>query len=583
MNFELLSQSPSRFVATRQRARVRLAQLCSSGLMVAVALGLAVAPVAAQSADASQVPPPGPAPSAALALVCQFTPGTLDPEALRTAIERELAVPVRRVETPEGTHLSITADSPSGVQLTFVRADGSTIERTVDVSNTGGHADETLALVAANLMRDEAADLLDALRAAQAEPPQPSAAPPAEPQKPEPLPLPMGCAPNNLRKIPLGLDVLPYVGMSSRDGTTVERKFSFNLFGGISGALRGAEIGGFVNLEAHSVCGVQFTVVANLVDGPVQGAQFGMVNWASGRVDGAQFGLVTGALGGLKGVQYGLVEFAGRDVTGAQFGLLNFGGASLTGAQFGLGNLALTQVQGAQFGLANVAGDTLAGAQFGLANVAANGASGAQIGLVNVSAAETRGLQLGLANISAKPMHGAMIGLVNTAETADAPIGLVNVLWKGRTQADIWATDFGLGAVGIVHGGRYLHNIYGFGMTSRHGRAVIAPVYGIGGRALETARFMVDVDLLGYGLFLRDDAQNELDDAFIGTLRVPIAYRFFPEFALYVSPALNVSVGAADNNLLHDPPLVGNARLTRAGATTEVRIWPGFTIGARFF
>lgn len=521
--------------------------------------------------------------SAALALSCDVSTAGMDAGALRAAIESELSVPVRLASAvaTQGTHLAISATSQAAVNLRFVRADGSTIERTVDISNAGLHTNETLALVAANLMRDEAADLLDALRAAQA--PPPTAAVAAKPAPPPPPPMPKGCEPNNLRKVKLGLDVLPYVGMSSRDTTEVERKFSFNLFGGLTGAVRGFELGGFLNLDDHSVCGLQISGIANVVNGPVQGVQFGMINWSNGRVDGTQFGMVAGGLGSLKGVQFGLIEIAGGDVTGAQFGLVNVGGESLTGAQFGLGNLAGTSVTGGQFGLVNLGRDTLTGVQAGLANIAASDVTGAQLGLANLSGGTTTGLQLGLANVSVGPVRGAMIGLFNTAQDADAPIGLVNVLWKGRTHVDLWATDFGLFAVGIEHGGRYLHNIYGLGGTERKGHTVLSPVFGVGGRVVQAPRWTVDLDALSHWLFLDDAEQDEIDAAFIGTLRVPIAYRFTSEFAVFVSPALNVSWADTRDNMLSDPSLLGGEKLPRQSANWLMRIWPGFTLGVRFF
>jgi uncharacterized protein YjbI with pentapeptide repeats len=537
------------------------------------AFELTVAPgVAAQEA----------APADALSLTCDTSTAGMSADALRTAIERELQLPVKLVDPADaqGTFLAISATTQAAVNLTFVRADGSKIERTVDVSSSSGHADETLALVAANLMRDEAADLLAALRAARPLPP-PAAA--AKPEPPPPPPVPKGCEPNKLRKVSLGLDVLPYVGMSSGDRTDVERKFSFNLFGGVTGAVRGFELGGFLNLDDHSVCGLQISGIANLVNGPVQGVQLGMVNWSNGRVDGAQFGLVAGALGTMQGAQYGLVEIAGGAITGAQFGLVNIGGDSLTGAQFGLGNLAATSIKGGQFGLVNVGGDTLTGTQMGLANVTTQRAVGAQLGLANISGRDVTGLQLGLANVSAGRVHGAMIGLFNTAEDADAAIGLVNVLWKGRAHLDVWGTDFGVLAVGVEHGGRYLHNIYGFGVTRRNDGVVFSPVFGLGGRLVQTRKWTVDLDLVAYWLLQYNKPQDNLDYSFVGSLRVPIAYRFTPAFALFVSPALNVSAAGTRDNSLVDPSLLGGARLTEAGANTLVRLWPGFTAGVRFF
>ncbi|HKU38393.1 MAG TPA: hypothetical protein VJR89_09610 [Polyangiales bacterium] len=524
--------------------------------------------------------------SSALTLACDVSGAGMNAEALRAAVERELTLPVRLVDAAaaQGPRLDVSASSSAAVTVRFVRDDGTSIERTVDVSSTGEHADETLALVAANLMRDEAASLLDALRAAQVAPVQPIAA--AAPPPPPPPPIPHGCEPNGLRRLEVGLDVFPMVGMSSRDEDSVERTFSFNLFGGYTGAVRGFELGGFVNLDAHSVCGVQIAGFgANLVNGSVRGAQFGLVNLAAGRVDGAQFGMVQGGLGPVRGAQFGLVNWTNSSIDGAQFGLVGGGLGPLRGAQFGLVEFAGGGVTGAQFGLLNVGVGALEGLQAGLVNVSSREVLGAQLGLTNVSGATTHGLQMGLVNVSAERVRGAMIGLVNVAEDADAPIGLVNVLWDGRLHMDVWGTDFGLFALGIEHGSKRggMHNLYGFGVTRRDGHAVFAPSYGIGARVAQTRHWFVDIDALGYWMFLRDDAQDEFDHAFIGTLRVPISYRFTQQIAVFVSPAVSVSVADVQDNSLADPSLVGGARLTQEDSDVLVKLWPGFTAGVRFF
>jgi uncharacterized protein YjbI with pentapeptide repeats len=586
------------------------AKMSRLALFTALAATLFGASASAQTPTAERTP--------ALALKADVGSAGMNANTLRTALERELSLPVRLEETaPEGAHLSVTASSQTAVNVSFVRADGSSIERTVDVSNAGGHVDETLGLVAANLMRDEASDLLDALRAAQPAPPQPRAAP-APKSVPQPAPeppAPHGCEPNALRKIPIGLDVLPYVGMSTNDKTDVERMFSFNLFGGISGAVRGFELGGFLNLVDQSVCGVQITGGANLVNGPVRGVQFGMVNlargrvdgaqfgmisgsggplrgvqygmvnWAHGPIEGAQFGLVQGGLGSLKGAQFGLVDFAAGDIQGAQFGLVNVGTGSLTGAQFGLVDFARSDSLGLQAGTVNVVGGSFTGAQLGNANLTVSDFTGAQLGLANVSGGRTTGLQLGLANVSVGRMHGAMIGLLNVAEDSNAAIGLVNVLWKGRAQVDVWGTDFGVASVGLVHGGSNggVHNIYGIGITARHDEAIFAPSFGIGVRAVEKPRFFVDIDAVATWLFFHDTLQDELDDSVIGTLRVPVGYRITEAIAVFVSPAINVSVARRDENSLEDPSVLGGTRLTGDGANMLVRLWPGFNAGVRFF
>jgi hypothetical protein len=186
--------------------------------------------------------------------------------------------------------------------------------------------------------------------------------------------------------------------------------------------------------------------------------------------------------------------------------------------------------------------------------------------------------------VSAGRVRGAMIGLVNVAEDSEAAIGLVNVLWRGQTHLDVWGSDYGVASIGIVHGGsKGVHNIYGFGITGRHDRAVFAPSFGMGVSAARERHFFVDIDLLSTWLFYHDGAQNEFDGALIGSLRVPVGFRFTPEIALFISPSINVAVAHRETNSLEDPSLVGGARLTPADDDVLVRLWPGIAAGVRFF
>jgi hypothetical protein len=99
---------------------------------------------------------------------------------------------------------------------------------------------------------------------------------------------------------------------------------------------------------------------------------------------------------------------------------------------------------------------------------------------------------------------------------------------------------------------------------------------------VQTPRWTVDSDALRYWLLLHATEQSEIDHAFVGTRPVPSAYRFTSQFAVFVSPALNVSWADTRDNLPSDPSLLGGARPTRQSANELMRIWPGFTLGVRF-
>jgi hypothetical protein len=93
----------------------------------------------------------------------------------------------------------------------------------------------------------------------------------------------------------------------------------------------------------------------------------------------------------------------------------------------------------------------------------------------------------------------------------------------------------------------------------------------------------VDVDALGYTLLAHNSDKDRVDMASIVSLRVPIGWRATREIALFVAPALNLSIIDETDNVLADPSLIGDVRLTRKTANPTVRMWPGISLGARFF
>jgi hypothetical protein len=496
-----------------------------------------------------------------LALVTHVEGSGLDAEALRAALATELALPVEQVAAAESAHLQIDGASLTALHVAFVRADGSSVDRTLDVSSMREQAVDALALLAANLIRDEAAELLATLRA-QTDPtalelPPSAASAPASPAaaklRPPALELPRGCDRHTLRHASFGVDVVPFVGTGGAYSKQQERSVSLGVLVGLVGAVRGIQLAPLVNVTTEASCGIQLSGIANISAGPTQGVQLSEINLTQARLDG---------------VQFGLVDIAGAQVTGAQFGMVNIDGGELHGVQFGLVDIAGADTRGLQVGLANASAGELHGAQLGLVNVAHHVQGGAQLGLVNVSAGEVKGAQIGLFNVS---------------EAADAAIGLVSIARHGRTHLDVWGTDAGLGMIGIEHGAARVYNIYGVGATARDHRFVLSSALGLGVRLFESAHVFTNVDLVGYGLFTRDKAQQQIDTSTILQLRIPIGFPVLPGLAVFVAPALNLSIADAQNNVLVDPSLVGSARLTSRGSNVTARLWPGFSAGLRFF
>ena len=150
---------------------------------VAAALGALTLtrPAAAQSpagaAPAPAEPAAAPAPPAADAapaprvLVVRVEPGAsgLEPAAVRAAIARELGVEV--VEAPVDGALGVLTvrfDAADGLEMAFEKRDtGRSVERSLRVPPDPARRLEAVALLAGNLARDEAGDLVAALYAAE--------------------------------------------------------------------------------------------------------------------------------------------------------------------------------------------------------------------------------------------------------------------------------------------------------------------------------------------------------------------------------------------------------------------------------
>jgi hypothetical protein len=130
----------------------------------------------------------------AVELVCEgAVTEVVDVESLRAALSREVSVPVACVN--EGAvrgapRLRLRALGRGRVVLEFTRPDGSVMRRTTALHRDPAERVATLAILAANMVRDEAGELLALLRRAPPPPPaEPVAAVTAPPPAPPPPPV----------------------------------------------------------------------------------------------------------------------------------------------------------------------------------------------------------------------------------------------------------------------------------------------------------------------------------------------------------------------------------------------------------
>ncbi|MGK3962151.1 hypothetical protein WMF38_54735 [Sorangium sp. So ce118] len=540
------------------RARALLLRALAAASVVAA---VSVPPASALAAEPS---------AAGIDLVVDGASWTLDPEAVRAAVGRELGGPVALSPSANaGRPTLVLRGEPDGrVTLTYSSTDGRHIGRTIDVPEDPDRAAEAIALLAGNLVRDEAAELAAALGKRPPEEPAASPTPPpaGEPKPPGQAarsakaapPEPPPCALPGATTVVFGGDFVPFVGSSSFTGTNVVRRYSLNLVGGYTAGVTGAELSAGVSISSSFMCGAQLSAAANLALGPARGAQLtGGLNLAMS-LSGAQVGPINVVTGPVDGVQGGVLNVAGP-VDGVQGGAVNIAAGSVAGAQVGLVNVAVGESTDVQVSLLNTAVSKSTDVQISLANLAAGQSTGTQIGLVNVATGKVGGMQ---------------IGLVNYADESPLSLGLLNIVRDGRFDVDVWGLESGIVMAGLKHGSDHFHNIYGVGVRLVGDRPMIAYALGLGGRISVGERAFIDLDALGYSL--HDPSSSFQPAAVLTQARALLGVRLAPEFAIFGGPSYNVAFGDTPEDASLSP--YGSIPL-RFNDTDAQRAWPGVVLG----
>jgi hypothetical protein len=325
---------------------------------------------------------------------------------------------------------------------------GETTTRSLDLPANSDQAVEVIALLAGNLARDEASELLARLAPpppppSSDEPPESDTSAPADQPGDEAKPPPAAeKEPAKQEKTDAPKKPAP---KKSADDLIRSEKYVANATFFHPIAIRRDSDKRVLNLElgfAYSrvgaVEGVGFTLGYLRIDRHVHGV-VGAAGWV--RVDGLVEG-VQGAFlfseghGMLKGAEFALLGTARfGDVKGAHGSLLFASARNVEGIQGSLGvSLADDIKGGGQGGLVSVARDVLGG-QGGLVTWARD-VTGGQLGLVEV-ARDMVGGQLGLVNVARST--DVQLGLVNVAERVDAAqIGLVNIAGNGYIEPTVY-------------------------------------------------------------------------------------------------------------------------------------------------
>jgi hypothetical protein len=362
-------------------------------------------------AHADPTPASGEAAAPAYTLdVVTDAPDVVSYEALAARLAAELGAPVARIGAAPPTRAAITVQYfRRTITVHAVHAGGRGLERTVKAEGDDAAVQSEVVLLAANLARDEARELLDDLAARPAPPPPPAATPAPAPAAPPP-------PPPAVEGEDLVTVAMLYPLATNAGRPNVASWVDASIFYGRVGTIRALQLGAGVVQASREVTGAQIGGFGTVAGGRVTGARVaGMMNLGfAGSNDAAVAGAGNVTLGDVRGVH----------VAGAT----NVVGGALSGAAIAAGaNVVLGRVEGAELSAVNVAGDV----------------DGAQIGLVNVGR-KIRGLQIGLVNV-AEEVDGAAIGLVSVNRDSVHPI--------------VWTSNKSYTNVGVKFRTKYVYTV----------------------------------------------------------------------------------------------------------------------------
>lgn len=562
--------------------------------------------------------------------------GKLDAAAVRARIAEELGKQVEPASECADTCLDV-AVANGRATVAFVTG-GARRERTVELGSDRAQWPLVITLLAGNLVRDEADEVLASLPAPQvlgptgpesdepdapdevAEPGAPDEVAEPDPESPGPVVQPIietdvqvvidpapviAAVPDPDRVVTVDgryeregefrLFALGFVpGLSTDFATTSYRHLlSLDALVGVSGGSGLVSIAGIVDVERGAVGGIQLAGIAALGH-DVSGVQIGGIAAIARRAEGAQVGGIAAVSGGDATLQLGGIAAVARGDTGAQVG----GIAAMTGgnATLQLGGIAAVARGTGNMqvgGIAAVAQDS-SGFQVGGIAAVARGEASIQVGgiasvarraniqvagIANV-ARELRGVQVAPINV-AGDVEGVQVGVINVGGSRDGfSFGLINIVPGGRADIEATIDSERLGTVLFRHGGRRWHNVYGVGghpvdEASGSNRTDDVWMYGLGfGPSWEGRHSVVDLELMGWQV--NHGARHSEDISILSQLRLSVAYG--RRFQVVAGGAINAYISNDEMS-----PLFLERRKPgmpmQSGVTVEW--WPSAFVGLR--
>jgi hypothetical protein len=339
---------------------------------------------------------------------------------------------------------------------------------------------------------------------------------------------------------PFQLSLTPGLSTQGKLSSQVINNASLNVFGGYTGGVNGAEIGGLFNINKKYVQYFQAAGLFNIAGGHMHGFQVaGIHNTVLDSVEGFQAA-----------------------------GITNYVTGHLSGFQVS--------------GIYNHVGDSLKGFQTaGVANYALNKVSGVQVaGVINFANREMRGAQIAGVINYAKNLKGLQIGVINIADTSDGfSIGLINIILKGYHKFSLFSNEVATLNGAFKTGNSKLYSILQGGLNVDSSNKIYTFGYGLGSERRLSKVLSLNPEITAQYLYLGSwDYLNLLSKAHLN-----LNIRLGNYVSLFVGPTFNVYYSDQDVNFHGYRTNVPPSGFHTYDFGTNVKGWLGWTAGINFF
>ncbi len=438
------------------------------GTKCAVLALLLSVPFQSLAAETDQAPAARAEQAAPLSLIVATHGNPFDADQLRQSLSRELGREVTLTKQATSAAVQVDIENPARAHVRYVAPNGELVEREIDLPPDRERSVQVLSWLTVNLVRDEASELLDELRArrraeeeraladkaaadkAAADKAAAAAADlrrPAEARRTALSTPPVGAPPlirDWLRSVDLALATPVSI---LRDSHRRELKLQLALAYGDAGGVSGVAISPSVLRIRRDLVGVSAGAAATIVGGNARG-MLASVGYA--HVEGQLAGLQLGVGAAL---QRGKLA---RGVVGSVGGAI---AGDVEGAIFAAGVASARSLEGIAVagGITFIRGSSQGALVAGGINVSHDLRGIEVAGGINV-ARDLAGIAIAPLNVHRK-VRGLQIGVVNVAEEVEgAQIGVLSFSKQGRFQPVLWG-----GSDGSVH--LALKSISGFVFT----------------------------------------------------------------------------------------------------------------------